>query len=196
LPRVNPLQEARYRAARSWRTARDGTKRTAGWVTGGVGGRIASLWRRSGGRLVHAIGSRPRVAIAWAGGGLIVLAWIGWTVYVWVENGAGAGIGVLISWPAVFAALALVASPFVGAGLLVRRHRVAADGPDVPETGESSGAPASGQPEPEAADGSAVDSEAETASDDEETADGDEASPSDEPESEEKGREPEEAKGE
>ena len=130
----------------------------------------------------RAIRSHPQVAVAWAAGALLVLAWIGWTVYVWIENGAGAGIGVLISGPAVFAALALVASPFVGAGLLVRRRRVAADGPALAETGEVTATTAPDGSDAEAADGSDVDSDDDTAAgNDEETPDDDEASPSDEP---------------
>jgi hypothetical protein len=62
-----------------------------------------------------------RVAIAELGIGLLIVIWIAWTIYVWSENGSTAGLGVLISWPAVIAILALIAAPFVGAGVLVRR---------------------------------------------------------------------------
>jgi hypothetical protein len=60
-------------------------------------------------------------------GGLLVAAWIAWAVYIWTENGASAGIGVLVSWPAVLAALALVTSPIWGTGLFLRRRRTAAE---------------------------------------------------------------------
>ncbi|HEX2359380.1 MAG TPA: hypothetical protein VHH72_06160 [Solirubrobacterales bacterium] len=204
---MNPLQEARNRAARSWRTARDGTKRTTGWVTGGLRG----AFRRAGGAVPRAgfpgrIRARPRAAAAWAGAALLVAAWIGWTVYAWIENGAAAGIGVLISWPAVAVALALLASPFVGAGLLVRRHRRAADGPavaagDATEAADGSDADS----EAETADGSDVDSEAETAAGDEtpaedeetpddgRTADGDATADGDGPRAEGEARERDEA---
>ena len=62
--------------------------------------------------------SNPRIAIAWAAGILLVIAWIGWAIYVTTEHGGSAGLGVLISWPAAIAALALVAAPFVGVYLL------------------------------------------------------------------------------
>ncbi len=63
--------------------------------------------------------------LRWTALALLLAIWIGWTVYVWSENGADAGIGVLISWPAVFAALALLAAPLIGVGLLMRRQRTA-----------------------------------------------------------------------
>jgi hypothetical protein len=49
---------------------------------------------------------------------------------------------VLLSWPAVFAALALVAAPFVAAAMLVQRLRNGdgaslAGGPDGPEDDEA-----------------------------------------------------------
>jgi hypothetical protein len=66
--------------------------------------------------------SNQRLTVAIAAGGLVVLAWIGWTIYVTTDNGANAGLGVVLAWPLLLAALALVASPFVGIYLLVRRH--------------------------------------------------------------------------
>ena len=156
---------ARVRAApaRAWR----GTARTAGWVRGGVGrglgratggiraaatggrDRISAwserAWDRSGGaRLAHGARSNPRVAIAWAAAAILILAWIGWTAYVTAEHGSNAGIGVLISWPVALAAVAIVAAPFVGAWLLVRRLRpregdpAIAGGAEVPEPGTES----------------------------------------------------------
>jgi hypothetical protein len=67
--------------------------------------------------------SSPRVAIAWAVGAVLLVAWIGWAIYVTTENGGAAGLGVLISWPVAIAAIALVAAPFVGVYLLVQRIR-------------------------------------------------------------------------
>jgi hypothetical protein len=57
---------------------------------------------------------RRKIAIAVAAS-LLVAAWIAWTVVIWDRNGAAAGVGVLVSWPAVFAVLALVALPFAWA---------------------------------------------------------------------------------
>lgn len=140
MPGVNPLQKTREGVGSAWRKSRDGTKRTAGWVTGGIGGAFgkarvsgsdatvgvrdavagaadrsggASLWQRA-----KANGWSVAAIVL---GGLLLVTWIAWTVYVWSENGSAAGLGVLISWPAVIAALALIAAPFVVAAVLIRR---------------------------------------------------------------------------
>ena len=131
---MNPLVQVRSAASRirsetsaaatriggAPRRAWEGTTRTAGWVGDG----IDRGWDRSGGaRLAAGARSNPRIAIAWAVGALLLIAWVAWTAYVTAEHGANAGLGVLLSWPAVFAALALVAAPFLGTYLLVRRLR-------------------------------------------------------------------------
>jgi len=51
---------------------------------------------------------------------LLVVAWIGWAIYVTARDGASEGLGVLIAWPALLAGLALVCLPFVGLYLLLR----------------------------------------------------------------------------
>jgi hypothetical protein len=61
------------------------------------------------------------MGIAAIGGAILLIAWIAWAIYVTSENGANAGLGVVISWPAVFMAVAVVMTPFVGIYLLVRR---------------------------------------------------------------------------
>jgi hypothetical protein len=61
--------------------------------------------------------------VAIAAGGLLVIGWIAWAVYVTSENGATAGLGVVIAVPALLACLVLVALPFVGIALLLRRGR-------------------------------------------------------------------------
>jgi hypothetical protein len=122
---VNPLQKARDGAGSAWA----GTKRTAGWVKGGIAGAtapvrdgLAGAWDRvGGGSLMHQARSDSRIGAGLIIGAILVVLWIAWTVYVWTENGTAAGLGVLISWPAVIVALALVAAPFVGAVVLVRR---------------------------------------------------------------------------
>jgi hypothetical protein len=94
------------------------------------------VWERIGAAsMVERVRSNQRLAIVAAVGGILLLAWTGWTIHVWTENGSTAGLGVLISWPAVFIAAAIVASPFVGAGVLVHRHRLAADGAPAIEGG-------------------------------------------------------------
>jgi ABC-type sulfate transport system permease subunit len=64
--------------------------------------------------------SSPWLLVAIVAGGLLILAWIGWAIYVMSENGARAGLGVLIAWPAILVALALVSLPFIGIYLLLR----------------------------------------------------------------------------
>jgi hypothetical protein len=61
------------------------------------------------------------MVVAIAAGAILLLAWIGWAIYVTSSNGATAGLGVVIAWPAMLAALALISLPFIGGYLLVRR---------------------------------------------------------------------------
>jgi hypothetical protein len=72
----------------------------------------------------------------WVGGALLVAVWLGWTAYVWTDNGAWSGIGVLISWPAVLAGLAVLTFP-LWATWLLRRERQA----EAPGEGPSEEAP-------------------------------------------------------
>lgn len=158
---MNPLQ----RAGRSLRTAREGTGRTVRWVGNGIArgprrtrARMAAGMGRDG--AVTAKGGAPTAAAApadggpgafararsnlraillWAAAGLLVAAWIGWTVYTWIENGAAAGIGVLISWPAVLAVLALLTSPLWAPRLVARERRMAAEGGNAGVTAGSDG---------------------------------------------------------
>ncbi|MBM3667777.1 MAG: hypothetical protein FJW90_09925, partial [Actinobacteria bacterium] len=90
--------------------AKPAPAKASGAAANGEGG----TWERIGGAaaLERARGDR-RVAIAWIAGALLFVAWIGWTIYVWSENGSAAGVGVLVSWPAVLAALALVGAALV-----------------------------------------------------------------------------------
>jgi hypothetical protein len=68
----------------------------------------------------HRVRSNPRLVVAIAGGAVLVLAWIGWAIYVTSDRGARAGLGVVIAWPAMLAALALISLPFIGGYLLIR----------------------------------------------------------------------------
>ncbi len=58
---------------------------------------------------------------------MLVLAWIGWAIYVTSDHGGRAGLGVVIAWPAMVAALALISLPFIGAYLLIRRLSASED---------------------------------------------------------------------
>jgi hypothetical protein len=71
--------------------------------------------------LIERARSSPRILIAIAVGALLVFAWIGWAIYVASANGGTAGLGVVIAWPAMLAALALISLPFIGVYLLIRR---------------------------------------------------------------------------
>ena len=54
------------------------------------------------------------------------------------DNGARAGLGVVIAWPAMLAALALISLPFIGGYLLIRRLSGSEQNGDVAETSEAS----------------------------------------------------------
>ena len=140
MPGVNPLTKVRDGTTAAWRKSRDGTKRTASWVKDGTTGAfgkvrertssstgaardgVGGAWDRvGGGRLAHRARQDNRFGAALIIGAIVLVLWIAWTVYVWIENGSTAGLGVLISWPAVIAAVALIAAPFVAAGVLIKR---------------------------------------------------------------------------
>jgi hypothetical protein len=64
--------------------------------------------------------ANPWLLVGIVAGLLLVGAWIGWAVSVWSEHGARQGIGVLIVWPAILAALAVISIPFVWAFRVIR----------------------------------------------------------------------------
>ena len=65
--------------------------------------------------------SNPKLSVAIACGVLLVIAWIGWAIYVTGDRGSRAGRGVLLAWPALVAAAALVVLLLYGCYRLVRR---------------------------------------------------------------------------
>ena len=73
------------------------------------------------GGIVERARSNPRWTIAIAAAAVLLLAWIAWAIYVTSSNGATAGLGVVLAWPAMLVALALVSLPFIGGYLLIRR---------------------------------------------------------------------------
>ena len=73
------------------------------------------------GRVAERLRTNPWWAVAVACGAILVCAWIGWAIHVASDHGAREGIGVLVAWPAMLAGLVLVALPFVGLYLLIRR---------------------------------------------------------------------------
>src|SRR5262249_15052673 len=109
--------------------------RTVGRTVSGLPSRATDLVRRDGSGatatprttsggdgLVERARDNPRYAIAIAGGGLLLIAWIAWAIYVTTDHGARAGLGVLLSWPVLLGLLALVSLPFIGLYLLIRRR--------------------------------------------------------------------------
>jgi hypothetical protein len=71
-------------------------------------------------RLAGRVRAKPWIAVALVAGALLIAAWLGWAIYVASDQGVNEGVGVLIAWPALLVAVALVALPFVGVYLLVR----------------------------------------------------------------------------
>jgi hypothetical protein len=75
----------------------------------------------NGDGMIERARSNPRLVVAIALGAILLLAWIAWAIYVTSSDGATAGLGVVIAWPAMLAALALISLPFIGGYLLIRR---------------------------------------------------------------------------
>ena len=71
--------------------------------------------------LVARIRANPWLAVGIAIAALLVLAWLGWAGYVASDRGVNEGLGVLVAWPAIMLALALISLPFIGIYLLVKR---------------------------------------------------------------------------
>ena len=74
--------------------------------------------------------SNPKLAVAIACGLILVIAWIAWAIHVTSDHGSRAGLGVILAWPALVGALALISLPFIGGYLLLRSDRTSdeADG--------------------------------------------------------------------
>jgi hypothetical protein len=75
----------------------------------------------NGDGMIERARSSPWLMVAIALGAILLLAWIAWAVYVTSSDGANAGLGVVIAWPAMLAALALISLPFIGGYLLIRQ---------------------------------------------------------------------------
>jgi hypothetical protein len=95
--------------------------------------------------------SKPRLAVAAIVGVLLLIAWVAWAIYVTSDNGANAGLGVVLSWPVLLAALALIASPLIGLYFLLRALRPTDEAGEEPSiAGASTDAEAEPEEEPEA----------------------------------------------
>jgi hypothetical protein len=126
--------------------------------------------------------SKPRWIVAIAGAAILVLAWIGWAIYVTSSDGARAGLGVVIAWPAILAALALISLPFIGGYLLIRRLSEGGGNTVTPESESADG-------DEEADESEDVDDEDSGGEDDETTGedDGSDEEEDEEPEAESEG---------
>jgi hypothetical protein len=65
--------------------------------------------------------SNPWLAVGIALAALLIAAWLAWAIYVASDRGVNEGLGVLVAWPAIVLALALISLPFIGGYLLVKR---------------------------------------------------------------------------
>jgi hypothetical protein len=144
LPRVGVLDQLRATGRKV-----GAAPRRAGGAVGRAGKSVAAPF----GRVAQRVRENPRIAVAIACGVLLLLAWIGWTIYVANENGASAGLGVMIAWPAMVAALALISLPFIGGYMLIRSPSIDGSGdqspPKTETAGEADEADSTGNGEPE-----------------------------------------------
>jgi len=70
---------------------------------------------------VARIRANPWLAVVFAAAALLIVAWLGWAIYIASDRGMNEGLGVLIAVPALLIALAIVSLPFIGGYLLVKR---------------------------------------------------------------------------
>src|SRR4051812_41440887 len=75
-----------------------------------LGERVTMLRAR-----LAAIGWAPIVAA------VLALIYLGWVVYTAAHGGVDRGVGALVAWPSLVLLVAVVAAPFVGVGVLIRR---------------------------------------------------------------------------
>jgi hypothetical protein len=93
--------------------------------------------------------ANPWLAVGIVAAALLVVAWLGWSVYVASDRGVNEGLGVLIAVPALLLALAIVSLPFIGIYLLVKG--LSSDGEETAEpTEEKAAAEEPEEEEPEA----------------------------------------------
>ncbi len=134
--------------------------------------------------------SNPWLGIGAIAAGLLLVAWIAWAIYVTSDNGANAGLGVVLSWPVLLGALALIASPFVGLYLLLRSEDEA---DDADSTSGDSAAEEDETEEKPTAESDEENSEDEEGEDDSEDENGDEDEAEEENEDGDEAQEQEEA---
>jgi hypothetical protein len=109
--------------------------------------------RHDRGGIVERLRFNRLLVVAVVGRALLLIAWIAWAIHVTSDKGATAGLGVVIAWPALLAALALISLPFIGAFLAVRRlsaeESSASSAPSAPEADPSAEEPSGEDPSAE-----------------------------------------------
>jgi hypothetical protein len=131
--------------------------------------------------------SNPRLVVAIAAGAILLLAWIGWAIYVTSSNGAAAGLGVVIAWPAMLLALALISLPFIGGYLLIRRLSTDSGTPGAGSETDSGG---EDEAEDTKSEDGASEGEEEPGNEEEESEDGDDSEEDGDPDDESEDAEP------
>jgi hypothetical protein len=146
--------------------------------------------------LVARVRDNPWLAVGIVAAVVLVAAWLGWTIYVASDRGVNEGLGVLVAWPAMVAALALISLPFIGGYLLIKR--LAPEGNhDAGETDEQLADDETSEEQEEEADeddDAAEEDEEEGDADDEEDEEDEDEDEGDEEDEEEAEPEPETAK--
>jgi hypothetical protein len=71
--------------------------------------------------------ANPWLAVGIALAALLILAWLGWAIHITSDHGAREGLGVLVAWPAIAAAVALISLPFIWAFRVIRASRGAGE---------------------------------------------------------------------
>jgi hypothetical protein len=114
----------------------------------GAGRRVGEVPKLTAGAVNRALAwvrENPWITVGVVAAILLTFAWIGWAVYVAADRGAREGLGVLIAWPALLVGAALVAVPFVGSFLLIRRQQAERNSSAFtaePESGAGESSPA------------------------------------------------------
>jgi hypothetical protein len=67
--------------------------------------------------------TNPWLAVGITLAALLILAWLGWAIHITSDHGARQGLGVLVAWPAIVVAVAVISLPFIWAFRVIRASR-------------------------------------------------------------------------
>jgi hypothetical protein len=93
------------------------------------------------GRFAGRVRRNPWLAVAIVAGALLVAAWLAWAIYVGSDKGFNEAVGVLIAWPALVVAAALIFVPLIAIYLLVRPREAESPQGSGPSQDGGSGEP-------------------------------------------------------